>query len=312
MNSRVLISELVRVAIAAIARTDTWEALQSGTWTEKQLGRIQEAWEQQEFATAMTRALEGEIVFAETCFVLMRKSNEETVSILFGPEEYFGRDEDEDERPLWARVVKAMPYGDEIAKFLKHQVYSRVWRFAWLDQDERYYLQFLEELLNSGRRAAKSKSMAEVDRDTSNLAQQLSKRNAYDRLRFPSADSAGALIRVMARAMRAETDRSMTISAVAMKRFQLRHGNPAQTLDALVPDLVSSVPVDYMDGKPMRYRLDPDGQFVLYSVGEDGKDDGGDPTPAKASEVLGLWEGRDAVWPLAATNETEREANPAR
>src|SRR6266404_1905539 len=119
-EDRILISELVRVAIAAIARTDTWEARQTGTWTEKQLERIQQAWEQQEFATAMTRALEGEIVFAETSFVLMRKSNEETASILFGPEEYLGTDEDEP--PLWERVVKAMPYGDEIAKFFKHQV----------------------------------------------------------------------------------------------------------------------------------------------------------------------------------------------
>ncbi len=307
-EDRILISELVRVAIAAIARTDTWEALQTGTWTEKQLERIQQAWEQQEFATAMTRALEGEIVFAETSFVLMRKSNEETASILFGPEEYFGRDEDENERSLWERAVKAMPYGDEIAKFLKHQVYSRVWRFAWLDQDERYYLQFLEELLNSGRRAAKSKSMTEMDRDTNKLAQQLSKRTAYDRLRFPSSDSAGALIRAMARAMRAETERSMTISAVAIKRFELRHGNLPQTLDSLVPDIVSSVPVDYMDGRLMRYRLNSDGQFVLYSVGEDEQDDGGSTAmrPDKSSK-RNLWDRKDFVWPAPATPDEVEE-----
>src|SRR6266404_3052706 len=305
-EDRILISELVRVAIAAIARNGTWEALQSGTWTEKQLGQIQQGWEQQEFATAMTRSLEGEIVFGETSFVLMRKSNEETASILFGLEENFGTDEDE--RPLWERVVKAMPYGDEIAKFVKHQVYSRVWRFAWLDQDERYYLQFLEELLNSGRRAAKSKSMAELDNDTSKLAVQISKRNAYDRLRFPSFDSAGSLIRAIARALRAETERSIIISAVALKRFQLRHGNPPQTLDSLVPEIVSSVPVDYMDGNPIRYRLNPDGQFVLYSVGEDEQDDAGSTAlRAGKSSQRNLWDRKDFVWPGPATTEEMNE-----
>ena len=112
----------------------------------------------------------------------------------------------------------------------------------------------------------------------------------------------------MARAMRAETDRSITISAVAMKRFQLRHGNPAQTLDALVPDIVSSVPVDYMDGKPMRYRLDPDGQFGLYSVGEDEQDDAGSAAlrPDKSSP-RNLWDRKDFVWPAAATPDEVEE-----
>ena len=146
-----------------------------------------------------------------------------------------------------------------------------------------------------------------MDRDTNKLAQQLSKRNAYDRLRFPSSDSAGALIRAMARAMRAETERSMIISAVAMKRFELRHGNLPPTLDSLVPEIVSAVPVDYMDGKPMRYRLNPDGQFVLYSVGEDEQDDGGSTAmrPDKSSQ-RNLWDRKDFVWPApAAPDEVE-------
>src|SRR5207249_2331250 len=58
-EDRILISELVRVAVAAIARTGTWEALQAEGWREKDLARIQDEWEQQEFAAAMTRALEG-------------------------------------------------------------------------------------------------------------------------------------------------------------------------------------------------------------------------------------------------------------
>ena len=34
------------MAIAAIARNDTWATLQANNWTDKELKQIQEAWEQ--------------------------------------------------------------------------------------------------------------------------------------------------------------------------------------------------------------------------------------------------------------------------
>jgi hypothetical protein len=60
-----------------------------------------------------------------------------------------------------------------------------------------------------------------------------------------------------------------------------------------------------MDGQPLRYHLRPDGSFLLYSVGEDGKDNGGDATPADSTSMAGKlwWKARDAVWPMPATAE---------
>jgi len=54
-----------------------------------------------------------------------------------------------------------------------------------------------------------------------------------------------------------------------------------------------------MDGKPLRYRLRPDDDFLLYSVGEDGVDNGGDASPLANGE-LGIFL-VDDVWPRAAT-----------
>ncbi len=53
-----------------------------------------------------------------------------------------------------------------------------------------------------------------------------------------------------------------------------------------------------MSGQALCYRVGANGSFALYSVGEDGQDDGGDANPPPGSK-LGLWEGRDAVWPSA-------------
>jgi hypothetical protein len=66
--------------------------------------------------------------------------------------------------------------------------------------------------------------------------------------------------------------------------------------------------MDVMDGKPLRYRLNPDGTLLLYSVGEDGVDDGGDPTPGKSwTDSKCWWLARDAVWPMPATPEEVKE-----
>lgn len=90
--------------------------------------------------------------------------------------------------------------------------------------------------------------------------------------------------------------------ARALKRFALRHGGPPQSLDALAPEFLRSIPVDYMDGKPIKFRPLPTGGFVLYSVGEDGKDDGGDASlrPGKTNSRM-IWDRNDAVWPAPAT-----------
>ncbi len=46
------------------------------------------------------------------------------------------------------------------------------------------------------------------------------------------------------------------------------------TLDELVPNYLTEIPVDPFDGRPIKYRLDPEGA-VVYSVFENGIDDGG-------------------------------------
>jgi len=105
----------------------------------------------------------------------------------------------------------------------------------------------------------------------------------------------------MKRAMRAETERSMTICTIALKRYALAHGKCAASLDSIVPEFLKSVPVDYMDGQPMKYRLNADGSFLLYSVGEDGKDDGGDATLSPENKSgMNLWYRKDFIWPAPA------------
>jgi hypothetical protein len=86
----------------------------------------------------------------------------------------------------------------------------------------------------------------------------------YDETRFPMAsETVGSLSGVVKKAMRADTERSVTICAIALKRYALRHGKLPASLDSLVPEILSSAPIDYMDGKPMKCHLNAAGTFTL-------------------------------------------------
>ena len=89
------------------------------------------------------------------------------------------------------------------------------------------------------------------------------------------------------------------ILKLALRLYQAEKGRPAATLAALVPTYLPTVPADPFDSAPFRYRLSagedilwptpgpgggtirnqqrqvPPGQGILWSVGEDGRDDGG-------------------------------------
>jgi len=293
----IVISELVRSAIATIARADIWEALQADGWTDDDLGRIQEVWERQHFLDAMVRALEGERVFAQSTYELMRKSNQQTADVLFGLQLVGFED-----MPKWEQKLNDLPGGDSVTRFLRNEVYSPLWRFAWLDQDHAHYLKYLQEMINLGREASREKSLKVMEPRMDELVLRFQNRRFYDKLRFPSEMSVSALSRVLYRSMRVETERSLALAAIAVKRYALRNGKPPASLDALVPEFLSSVPVDYMDGQPVKYRVKPDGGFLLYSVGEDGNDDGGDASlPADKTNTRNIWGRKDLVWPAPAT-----------
>ena len=78
-------------------------------------------------------------------------------------------------------------------------------------------------------------------------------------------------------------DAAMTL--VAVERYRAVHGRSPESLDQLVPDFIPKVPIDPFDGQPLRYRLDPD-RYVVYSVGEDRQDDGGDPDDEGRFDVV--------------------------
>lgn len=65
----------------------------------------------------------------------------------------------------------------------------------------------------------------------------------------------------------------LVVLTLAMRRYELEQGRLPVTLDEMVPRYLPAVPTDPFDDAPMRW--DPN-KKVIYSLGADGKDDGGE------------------------------------
>lgn len=305
-EDHILISELVRYAIVAIARTSVWEALQAEGWGDADLAQLAHEWESISFATNMTHSLEGEIIFGLSSYDSMRHSNSNAVNSIYGMQQFLPPDDSQ--RPWWERTVRLLPGGEKCADFVKEQMYCRLWRFAWLDQDELQYLHFMEALLDIAHRAESEKSLAAIEPSLDGLVEPATHTSFYNNLRYPQVSSFGALATSLKRSMKAETERSLVLTAIALKRHSLRSAQPPATLQPLVPDVLAAIPTDYMDGQSIKYRLEPDGTSVLYSVGEDYKDGGGDTSlQAGRTSTRNIWYRKDVVWPQPAlTDEIEK------
>ena len=72
--------------------------------------------------------------------------------------------------------------------------------------------------------------------------------------------------------LRAHLDLART--ALALERYRLATGRLPEQLEDLVPQYLAQVPIDPFDGQPLRYQRREPG-YLLYSVFEDGQDNGG-------------------------------------
>jgi hypothetical protein len=77
---------------------------------------------------------------------------------------------------------------------------------------------------------------------------------------------------------RAITQFELVKVAFSLAAYRADHGSYPASLGDLVPKYVAQVPKDFFVAADLRYRLE-DGGYVLYSVGPNGKDDGGKGIP---------------------------------
>jgi hypothetical protein len=81
--------------------------------------------------------------------------------------------------------------------------------------------------------------------------------------------------------------RDVAECGIAAELYRLDHGAYPKSLEALTPKYLAALPNDTFSGQPLLFKSLPDG-VLIYSVGPNGKDDGGvndesrDGTPPKS------------------------------
>jgi len=97
-----------------------------------------------------------------------------------------------------------------------------------------------------------------------------------------------------------ECARSLAITALAIRRYEVTHGKlPASTAE-LVPEFIPEVPADYTNGGVIQYAT-RDKSFKLWAIGIDGEDNGG--STKRIDRGSPNWNRlADVTWPLPSNS----------
>ena len=281
------ISQLVRYACDAIALHALWEGLIDHRWSDEQLARFQDILTRRDYAPGILRAIECERNIA----------GYELERIL---SDRFGR-----LHQLDALGGNSSP--SEVEEFLT--AISVLMPDGWFRQNQARLMQGYQSLLNSARTAMKPAARTEALKEaqaSDEVAERFliessthtTPRNFLVRRLLPSLGKASQ------RAHRAITLARLGAVACALERHHRAHGRYPESLSGLGPAMLKSLPDDWMSGQPFHYRRTEDGRFELWSVGPDGKDDGG-VYRTRDRKNKSVSEERDWPWPVATAN-TER------
>ena len=296
-REHILMSQILRHGFVSIAAAPTWEALQHPDWNDAQLAAIQSTWESLSILPEMAPALSMERAWVVEEFENCRESLRRFDTIWGGGTASNPLDDLAD--------ITTQTMGDAKAgvdAFLDRFPRRWVWRWWTGYPDEIWFLSWSQLHLQSARDlksgipylTVKQQAEAEIDRRGETPKAFLLSRIA----------ASGVHASFLKRAVTAEAQRRIVITAIGLKRYGQRHGTLPSGLSALVPEILSIIPLDPVDGNPLRYRRSPNGEFLLYSIGIDGTDDGGDAMPASPTAKTFYWtQCKDWVWPMPASTE---------
>lgn len=301
----ILISQLVRIALATLAQDRAWAVSHSRDWTESQLAQLQAVLPTSDFATDMVRSLQTECA---ACYAeIQRHPVGELANLWLGTGDDFGNGGGNGEFTLPTTASEVANLADTLGRNfvegLRRRVLIPLWGFGWKDQALAHYLRCADRLIEAHAAAAKVPSLAVAEEF--NLDALLRPSSTYARLHTILAElTLPPITKSLQRALRTQTEGHLLTTDLAIRRYRLRHGQLPKDLSALVPDFLSAIPVDGMDGQPLRYRLNDGGDYVLWSIGENLKDDGGDaswPKDEYRLSQLSWRKAQDVVLPQPAT-----------
>jgi hypothetical protein len=148
--------------------------------------------------------------------------------------------------------------------------------------DQSYYNRYLQRWID------RTSTWRGVTGQQGELEENVEELASYRFSRMLSKLALPALRSAFNRAALVQTTINQARIACGLERYYLARREYPKELAALVPEYLSALQGDLIDGQPMRYERTSATAYRLWSIGVDGKDDGGKPSDRKKYEV-GDW-----------------------
>ncbi len=270
----VLMSFLVGISLDSLA-LDVVEK-QVPTWNAEQAQRVGQALGQSDVLKQAARAFRGERAFGNQLMDQLKQASPgesgKTVQIIFGVSDA------ENQLPeLPVIFIEAFRFGYRFALLDGDRAYLNLTHQRWLD------------LLEKEPGVLRPHDFENLESDFASKMQGLSRyRHFLTYLTGP------ALEHIFPKEASVEARVRQARIACAVQRYALSERVLPSSLDQLVPKYLDEIPRDVINGGTMHYRSDGK-EYVLWSVGWNEKDDGGEGSPNERSPEKKLdwvWKGR--------------------
>ncbi len=276
----ILISQLVRYSGGVYSAVHAiWEGILDHRWDAVALRRFEEHLADRRMGPAMIRAFEGERVLTMLALEQARTPWFRRPVNLDG---MFGTTDQGGGQDFLVMVSGLMPDGwyrrNQVALLEGHGLLVQAARAGLREGDRAAALREARELAEAAERHL------------------MALRASPDPRTFIAARLFPATAGTIHKTHRVEAALRMARIACALERHWLDRGTYPEALTGLVPGYLADVPVDWMSGGPHGYRRTEDGRFLLWSVGLDGRDDGG-VSGAPLGSARGAEQGVDWLWP---------------
>jgi hypothetical protein len=274
-NEPIIISQLVRFAQMELTLQPIAQGLEQHQWTEAQLQTFQQRLEAINCCADAKHAMDAERGFlgGGVLDYFRKSSSRERFRLI----KTIGDTPDSQTQGFWPCLYAgAAPTG---------------WYYLEQMNYDEAYTKMLMPLIDLEKQRVNPslvrQASAHLER-TRSPARALIEHRVFSALLLP------ALEKFAEKTARVQTGVNLAALACALERCRMAQGKYPSTLDPLVPQFMRKLPHDVINGAPLHYRLTNDGQFVLYSVGWNEKDDGGTIAWDKNQKVD--WNNGDWVW----------------
>jgi hypothetical protein len=266
-----MISHLVRIACASMSTQILKEGLARHQWSVEQLQWIQDYYEKCDILGGVAKSLQAERAFCITGLDMMRRGDL-PLQVLLAE----GTDVSPFSGFLHSPFVKLIPKG---------------WYYQNMLSVSEFHGNYLQTSFEPDQHRVDPVKAEAVDPAIKQIS--TTPYNVFAKIVTP------ALVNVSIRAARWQAALDHAAIACALEKYRLAQQHYPETLDPLQPRFIAKLPNDVITGQSYHYRK-TETDYVLYSVGWNGKDDGGVVAAGASGRSVDGKKG-DWVWSLTPT-----------